>query len=153
MPIKCDIVTQERSLFSGEVDYISLPGVDGRMGILPDHSPMLTNLDFGEIMVRDKNGESFFAIGGGFAEIQPDAVTILVDSAERADEIDPARAELARTRARQAMEAGEREDPIRYAQIEAALRRAQIRIDVSLRRAGRRRRGTAAELRSEEENE
>jgi F-type H+-transporting ATPase subunit epsilon len=140
MPFQCDIVTQERTVFSGEADYVSLPGTEGRMGVLPNHSPMLTGLDFGEVMVRAAGTEQFFAIGGGFAEILPTRVIVLADSAERADEIDLERAEQARGRAEQAMKEGVPADAARYAQIEAALKRARIRIDVGRRRAGRGRR-------------
>ena len=140
MPIQCDIVTQERSVFSEEVEYVSLPGSEGMMGILPNHAPMLTALAFGEVMVRNQGDEQFFAIGGGYAEVQPDRVIILADSAEQAGEIDLERAEKAREKAEQAMKEGVPTDAAKYAQIEAALRRAQIRIDVGVRRSSRRRR-------------
>jgi F-type H+-transporting ATPase subunit epsilon len=124
------------------------------MGILPHHSATLTALAFGEVMVRSGGQEEYFAVGGGFAEIQPDKVIILANSAEQADEIDLARAEEAQARARQAMAEGVRDDPQRYAQIEAALRRAQIRIDVRMRRTGARRvRGVPTSLGSEQEEE
>jgi F-type H+-transporting ATPase subunit epsilon len=140
MPLQCDIVTQERTVFSQEVDYVSLPGTEGIMGILPNHAPLLTALSFGEVMVRKQGDEEFFAIGGGFAEIRPSQVIVLADSAEQAEEIDLDRAQKARQEAEKAMaEGGVSEDAARYAQIDAALRRAQIRIDVS-RRRGRRRR-------------
>jgi F-type H+-transporting ATPase subunit epsilon len=154
MPIQCEIVTQERTVYSQEVDYVSLPGVEGRMGILPNHAPLLTSLDFGEVMVRRAGEEEFFAIGGGFAEIRPDQVIVLADSAEHAEVIDTGRAEEARAQAEEAMKEGVHEDAAHYAQIEAALRRAQIRIDVGMRRSSgrRRRRIGMAELASEEED-
>ena len=134
----CDIVTQERTVFSGEVQYVSLPGSEGRMGILPNHSSMLTTLGFGEVVVRNKDGnEAYFAIGGGFAEVQPDKVVVLADSAEQADEIDIDRAQKARARAEKYMAEGVPEDPERYAQIRASLQRAQIRIDVARKRRHR----------------
>ena len=140
MPLQCDIVTQERTVFSEEVDYVSLPGAEGVMGILPNHAPLLTALSFGEVMVRRAGDEEYFAIGGGFAEIRPGQVIVLADSAEQAEEIDLDRAQQARDRAEKAMAEGVvSEDAARYAQIDAALKRAQIRIDVS-RRRGRRRR-------------
>jgi F-type H+-transporting ATPase subunit epsilon len=146
----CDIVTQERSVFSGEVQYVSLPGSEGRMGILPNHSSMLTTLGFGEVVVRNKDGrEAFFAIGGGFAEVQPDKVVVLADSAEQADEIDIDRAQKARERAEKYMAEGVPEDPERYAQIRASLQRAQIRIDVARRR---RQRATMPTLGSSQED-
>ena len=137
MPIHCDLVTQERLLYSGEVNYVSLPGVEGVMGILPNHAPLLTALIFGEVIIRHSEGEEFYAIGGGFVEVQPDKVVILADTAEQAEDIDLERAERARERAVQQMSEGVKEDPIRYAQIEASLRRAQIRIDVSRKRSMR----------------
>jgi F-type H+-transporting ATPase subunit epsilon len=155
MTIQCDIVTQERTVFSEQVDFVSLPAAEGVMGILPNHAPLLTSLRFGEVMVRRERDEQFFAIGGGFAEIQPDHVIILADSAEHAEEIDIERAEQARQKAEELMEEGVSVDSARYAQIDAALKRAQIRIDVSMKRAGRqpRRRREMAGFRREEEEE
>lgn len=137
MPIQCDIVTQERTVFSGEVDSVNLPGSEGRMGILPNHTALLTTLDFGEVVVRTGDQEEFFAIGGGFVEIQPDHVTILADSAEHAEEIDHERAARARERAEKLMSEGVPEDPEYYAQIRASLMRAQVRMDVARRRRRR----------------
>ena len=138
MLLKCDIVTQERTVYSEEVDYVSLPGTEGVMGILPNHSSLLTALSFGEVMVRKDGDEEFFAIGGGFAEIRPDRVIVLADSAEQAEEIDIERATAAREQAAKAMEEGVvDEDAARYEQIEAALGRAQIRLDVGRRRRTR----------------
>ena len=141
MPMQCDIVTQERTVFSGEVASVSLPGTEGRMGILPNHSALLTTLGFGEVVVRPSaGGEEFFAIGGGFAEVQPTKIVVLADSAEHADDIDLDRAEKAREQAEELMKEGVPEDPDRYAQIQASLMRAQIRLDVGRRHSGRRRR-------------
>ena len=137
MPIQCDIVTQERTVFSGEVDSVNLPGSEGRMGILPNHTALLTTLDFGEVVVRQGDQEEYFAIGGGFVEVQPDHVTILADSAEQAEEIDQKRAEIARQRAEELMAKGVPEDPEYYAQIRASLMRAQVRMDVARRRRRR----------------
>ena len=116
MPIHCEIVTQERTVFSGDVDSVNLPGTEGRLGVLPRHSATLTTLAYGEVMVRIDGDESFYAIGGGFAEIRPDKVTVLADSAEQADDIDLDRAEKARERAEKLMSEGVPEDPDRYAQ-------------------------------------
>jgi F-type H+-transporting ATPase subunit epsilon len=155
MPIQCDIITQERTVYSEQVDYVSLPGTEGVMGILPNHAPLLTALAFGEVKIRKDGDEEYFAIGGGFAEVQPDHVIILADSAEQADEIDFERAQKAREQAEQAMKEGVSEDAANYAQIEAALRRAQIRLDVSRRRRSSkpRRRLGVAELAGEAEDE
>lgn len=140
MPMQCDIITQERVVFSDQVDSVNLPGAEGRMGILPNHSALLTSLGFGEIVVRTQGEEEFFAIGGGFAEVQPDSVTVLADSAEHVAEINIERAMEARQRAERLMEEGVPEDPERYAQIRASLQRAQIRIDVARRHRQRRQR-------------
>ncbi len=134
MPIQCEIVTQERTVFSGEVDAVNLPGSEGRLGILPNHTPLLTTLSYGEVIVRQSGQEQYFAVGGGFAEIQPTKVIVLADSAERAEEIDIQRAMAARQRAEKMMAEGVPEDPERYAQIRASLQRAQIRLNVAQRR-------------------
>jgi F-type H+-transporting ATPase subunit epsilon len=134
MPIQVEIVTQERTVFSGEVDAVNLPGSEGRLGILPNHSPLLTTLGYGEVIVRKDGQEDYYAVGGGFAEVQPEKVIVLADSAERSDEIDLDRAMTARMQAEKMMEEGVPEDPERYAQIRASLQRAQIRINVSQRR-------------------
>ena len=151
MSFECNIVTQERTVFSGEIKSVSLPGTEGRMGILPNHSPLLTTLGFGEVLVRTPNGEEqFFAIGGGYAEVQPDKVTVLADSAEQAQEIDIERAERARELAEKAMAEGKLDDPDQYAQIQASLMRAQIRVDVGRKRAGRRQRELAGQSYAED---
>ncbi len=134
MPIHCDIVTQERTVYSNDVDAVNLPGTEGRLGILPNHTPLLTTLAFGEVVVRKDGQEEFFAIGGGLAEVQPNRVIILADSAEHVEEINIRRAEEARERALKLMAEGVPEDPERYAQIRASLQRAQVRIDVARRR-------------------
>lgn len=138
MPFRCEIVTQERVVFSGEADYVSLPGIEGVMGVLPNHSAMLTALAFGEVMVRSRGQEAFFAVGGGFVEIQPDHITVLADSAEQAEEIDIDRAQKAREHAEQMMKEGVPTDPVHYQQIQIALQKAQIRMDVARKRQHRR---------------
>jgi F-type H+-transporting ATPase subunit epsilon len=134
MPLQCEIVTQERTVFSGRVDSVNLPGSEGRMGILANHAPLLTTLAFGEVIIRRDGQEEFFAIGGGFAEVQPDKVIVLADSAEHVAEIDIQRAEEARKQAEKMMAEGVPDDPEYYAQVRASLQRAQVRIDVARRR-------------------
>lgn len=151
MPIRCEIVTQERMVYSDDVSSVSLPGIEGRMGILPHHSSLLTVLDFGEVIVRKDGEEEFFAIGGGFAEIQPDKVIVLADSAEHADEIDIERAEAARARAEQAMAEGIKVHD-NYEMIEASLRRANLRIDISKRRQRQSRKRSVPNLASHDQN-
>ena len=142
MPLELDIVTQERKVYSETVDSVNLPGIMGRMGILPNHSPVLTVLDFGEVIIRKDGKEEYFAIGGGIAEVNPDKVIILADSADHAEEIDEQKAEEARQAAAKAMEEGIPEDPEQYRMLEAQLRREQLRVDISRKRS----RGPAANI-------
>jgi F-type H+-transporting ATPase subunit epsilon len=90
MPIHCQIVTQDKLLFEGPADIIVAPGAEGEMGILPNHAPLLTTLDFGVLRVRYEGEEQIFTIAGGFLEVRPDVVTVLADVGERVDEIDEA---------------------------------------------------------------
>ena len=140
MPLRLDIVTVERLVYSEEVDMVIAPGIEGELGILPRHAPLLTALTYGELRVKRGDEEDSFAIGGGFIEVQPDQVTILADAAERADEIDLERAEAARRRAEEKIEDAARTD-IDFSRADAALRRSLIRIKVAearRRRGGRR---------------
>ena len=93
MSILVDIVTPERQLLSEEVDMVTIPGIDGQMGILRGHVPLLTTLDIGEIVLHTKSGDRHIAVGGGVVEVRPNKVTIMAESAERAEEIDLQRAE------------------------------------------------------------
>jgi F-type H+-transporting ATPase subunit epsilon len=143
MPIRCEIVSQDRTVFEGDVDNVVLPGTEGEMGILPHHSPLLTTLKYGVVKVRSKGREQIFAVGGGVAEVQPDIVTVLANSAEDIYEIDLARAEAAKRRAEEALAQAEPTSPEQIQLIEAALRRSTLRIEVASRyrqradRAGR----------------
>ncbi|RME42277.1 MAG: F0F1 ATP synthase subunit epsilon [Caldilineae bacterium] len=137
MPIQLEIVTVERLLYSDEVDMVIAPGSEGVLGILPHHAPLLTSLNYGELIVRKQGEEDqSFAIGGGFIEVQPDKVTVLADTAERADEINLERAKAARDRAAKLIEEGglSMDDLIRA---EAAMRRALARIKVAEKRRRR----------------
>lgn len=133
MPIRCEIVSQDRMVYEGDADIVVLPGMDGEMGILPHHAPLLTTLKFGIIKVRAKGEEQVFAVAGGVAEIQPDLVTVLADAAENVQEIDVARAEAARKRAEEALAKVKPEDADAYLALEAALRRSNLRIDAAKR--------------------
>ncbi len=133
--IKLDIVTAERVVYSEEVDVVVAPGIDGQLGILPHHAPLMTALQAGELLVR-KGGEEFsMAISGGFLEVRPDKIIVLADAAERAEEIDLARAEAAKRRAEEQLS---RPTPdVDLAQAEASLRRALARLKVGERRRRR----------------
>ena len=129
MPIRCEIVSQDRMVFEGDVDIVVLPGSAGEMGILPHHAPLLTTLQYGVIKVRTKGKEEIFTVAGGVAEIQPDIVTVLADAAENVKEIDLDRAEAARKRAEEMLERGVPADTDTYLVVEAALRRSNLRLD------------------------
>jgi len=129
MPIRCEIVSQDRMVFEGDVDIVILPGSAGEMGVLPNHAPLLTTLNYGIIKVRTKGEEEIFTVAGGVAEVQPEIVTVLADAAENVREIDLERAEAARKRAEEILEKGVSEETDRYLAIEAALRRSNLRLD------------------------
>jgi F-type H+-transporting ATPase subunit epsilon len=132
--IRCEVITAERRVFEDDVDMVVAPGIEGQLGILPHHAPLITSLTFGELIIhRESKPDEFIAIGGGFMEVGPGHVTILADSAERAAEIDVARAEEARRRAEEAMAQKHRED-VDFIRAEAALRRSMIRLKVARRR-------------------
>jgi F-type H+-transporting ATPase subunit epsilon len=131
MTIRCEIVSQDRTVFQGDVDIVVLPGALGEMGILPHHAPVLTTLKFGVIKIRRAGREELFAVAGGMAEVQPDIVTILADAAENIEEIDIVRAKAAKKRAEDALaQLSPETDRDVYLTMEAALRRSNLRLDV-----------------------
>ena len=136
MPIHLDIVTIERVVVSEDVDYVSAPGIDGVVGILPQHEPLLTALSIGELRYKKGNQETAYAIGGGFMEVRPDKVTVLADVAESADEIDEQRAEAARKRAQELMAQKVQGDSgaVQALLLEQTMRRAELRLKVARRR-------------------
>jgi F-type H+-transporting ATPase subunit epsilon len=129
MTIRCEIVSQDRMVFEGDVDIVVLPGSAGEMGILPHHAPLLTTLKYGFIKVRQQGKEEVFTVAGGVAEVQPQIVTVLADAAENIEEIDETRAEQARERAQEMLAKGVPADTDAYLAIEAALRRSNLRLD------------------------
>jgi F-type H+-transporting ATPase subunit epsilon len=132
-----EIVTIERKVFDDEVNMVVAPGSEGMLGILPRHTPLLTALNYGELQIKKEGQEDqFFAIGGGFMEVQPNHVVVLADSAEHAEEIDVERAEAARRRAEESLARAPEE--LELEQAEAALRRSVIRLKVAERRRGTR---------------
>jgi F-type H+-transporting ATPase subunit epsilon len=136
MTIRCEIVSQDRTVFQGDVDIVILPGVAGEMGILPHHAPVLTILKYGVIKIRRQGKEELFAVAGGMAEVQPEVVTILADAAENIQEIDVTRAQAAKKRAEDALAKIKPEDHDTYLTMEAALRRSNLRLDVVRRYRG-----------------
>lgn len=133
MPLTVSIVTAEREVYAEEgVDEITVPGSEGELTVLPKHAPLLTMIKPGIMRIVKGNDETISTITGGFLEVRDDRVTILADSAERAEEIDVARAEEARIRAQRALD--ERESREDLAAAAAALQRSLLRLRAAERR-------------------
>jgi len=127
--IQLTIVTPERSLVSEQVDEIQIPGAEGYLGVLPGHAPLFTELKVGELSYRKGGNWTSLAVAWGFAEVLPDQVRVLAETAERAVEIDLERAMKARERAEQRLTKGG--DDVDYDRARIALQRALIRIQVA----------------------
>jgi F-type H+-transporting ATPase subunit epsilon len=132
MSIKVEIVTRDRRLVSDEVDMITLPGIEGQMGVMHGHAPLLSTLDIGEIILHKGADAVYIAVGGGVVEVRPDKVTVLAESAEHAEEIDEERAVQARERAAQSL--AENPPGERKVIIQQAYRRSTLRMKVARRR-------------------
>jgi F-type H+-transporting ATPase subunit epsilon len=130
MPIHVEIVSQEAPVFEEkEADIVLIPGVEGMMGVLPNHAPVLTQLGFGELIVRKGNAEEIFAIYGGVVEIRPDKIVVLADMAESAFALNSEAAEQARANAEQRLAEGVPPDQRREAAL--SLRRANLELRLS----------------------
>jgi|SRR5687767_5884994 len=134
MPLKLEIVTAERLVLADDnIDMVVAPSVDGEVGILPNHAPLIAILQIGELRVKKGADEQSIVVAGGFMEVLDDKVTVLADTAERSEEIDLAAAEQARTRAQDALankDAGQAD--LEMAQ--AAMRLAALRLRIGQRR-------------------
>jgi F-type H+-transporting ATPase subunit epsilon len=134
--IELIVVTPERQLLRETVVEVTIPGLDGELGILPGHAPLITELGIGELHYRTTNSSQpiLLAVLRGFAEVLPDRVTILAETAERAEEIDVARAEAAKARAEQRLAAHDAN--IDWDRATVSLQRALIRIQVARKYRG-----------------
>ncbi len=142
-PMLLEIITAERQVYSDEVDIVVAPGIEGQLGILPHHAPLMTVLQPGELMVRKDGVENYLVVTGGFMEVLGNKVTILADAAENSDEIDEQRAQTAIERAQERVR--NRESDVQLEEALHSLRRAQVRVGVA-----RRRRRTGAQDRMEQ---
>ena len=133
--LKFEIVAAERVVYSDEVDVVIAPGIEGQMAILPQHAPLLTMLQPGDLTVRKGGEEQVMFVSGGFLEVMQNRVTVLADTAERAEEIDLSRAEEARRRAEERLRVHPEDADL--ARAEVALKRAMMRIKVAERRRRR----------------
>ena len=129
--ILLEIVTPDRALVREEVDEIQLPGSEGYLGVLPGHTPLLTTLKVGELWYRVGAEKHFLAIAGGFVEILPDRVTVLAQIAERAQEIDIARAEAAKGRAEERL--AKPSSDLDFDRARIAMMKSLIRLQVASR--------------------
>jgi F-type H+-transporting ATPase subunit epsilon len=131
--IRLEIVTPDAKTYSEEVDMVTLPGVEGEMGIFPMHVPLMTQVVPGEVAVRKDGRDYFLAVGEGFVEITADRVAILTDMAIRAESIDEAQAEEARRRAEARL--SERLDDAEAAMVSASLAHSLAQLKVKRRQA------------------
>jgi F-type H+-transporting ATPase subunit epsilon len=130
MPIHVELVTQEKKVFDEpEADIVTVPAVEGEMGVLPNHAPVLTTLTYGELVVRKGATEERFAIYGGVVDVRPDKVVVLADLAESSFALDLEKAQEAREQARQALDQAPTETENREALM--ALRRANLAVRIS----------------------
>lgn len=104
MRIQLEVVTPDRQVVHESVDSVSIPGKEGYLGVLPGHAPLLSEIQSGQLQYQREGGRHYLALSGGFAEVLPDSVIILAQTAERAEEIDVPRAERAQQRAQERLE-------------------------------------------------
>ena len=133
--LKLEIVTPEAKTYSEDVDMVTLPGVEGEMGIFPQHVPLMTQLKPGEIIVRKGGQEYFLAVGEGFVEVTGERVAVLTDMAVPFDQIDEVKVEEARKRAEARL--AEKLDDEQSAAVQASLANALAQLNVKRRRQGR----------------
>ena len=129
-PMRLEIITAEREVYADDVDVLVAPGIEGQLGILPHHAPLMTALQPGELLIRKDGEESYLAVTGGFLVVIGNKVTILADACERSDEIDEERAQAAIDRATDDLSRVEANQQL--AQAAVAMRRAQVRLNICL---------------------
>jgi F-type H+-transporting ATPase subunit epsilon len=134
--LKFELVTPQRKVVSEEVDEITATGTLGEFGVLPGHAPFLTSLKIGELSYKKGGAVFHLAVNSGYFEVVNDMVTVLVDSSERAEEIDLDRAKRAQARAEEGLKSVSQEDK-QYKEMETALQRALIRMQVAAKAARR----------------
>jgi F-type H+-transporting ATPase subunit epsilon len=133
MPLFLEIVTPERLAYSDVVDAVTLPGIEGELGVLPHHAPLVSMLGLGELRIRKGGETETFAIAGGFLQVRPDKVVVMAEMADLAAEIDLEKANEARREAERALEGGFHEGADLSA-ARAALQVALLRQRVAERR-------------------
>jgi F-type H+-transporting ATPase subunit epsilon len=135
MTLRLEVVSPDGRVFADDVDSVVVPGIEGELGILPHHTPLVTALGTGELRIRQSGTVQFMLISGGFVEVRPDKVVVLAFVAEHSDEIDAAAAAAARKAAEADLEAVH--DPVDLARVRAALQTALMRERIATRRSQR----------------
>ena len=133
--MQLEIISAERQVYSDDVEAVVAPGVEGQLGILPHHAPLMTVLQPGEILIRKDGTETYLAVTGGFMEVIGNKVTILADACERSEEINEARAQEAVEKARDRI--AHHDSDFQMERALASMRRAQARVNVARRRRAR----------------
>jgi len=135
MTLRLEVVSPDGRVFTDDVDSVVVPGIEGELGILPHHTPLVTALGTGELRIRTAGTVQFMLISGGFVEVRPDKVVVMAFVAEHSDEIDAAAAAAARKAAEADLEAVH--DPVDLARVRAALQTALMRERIATRRSQR----------------
>jgi F-type H+-transporting ATPase subunit epsilon len=133
MKIKFRIVTPEKTVFEDEIDQVTLPTQEGEITVLPNHIPLISVLQAGELVAKKGGEEIAMAVSGGMVEVRSNEITILADTAERAEEIDIARAEEAKQKAEKLKDERIQTDEAQYATAAAILEKNLVRIKVARR--------------------
>jgi F-type H+-transporting ATPase subunit epsilon len=131
--IELHIVTPDRGIVREQVDEVEIPGAHGYFGVLPGHTPLLAELAVGELWYRQGQEKTYLAIAYGFAEVLPDRVTVLAQIAERAEEIDTARAEESKKRAEERLKQPVQQQDVDYERARVALQKSLARLNVASR--------------------
>ena len=134
--MKFEIVTAEKVVYSADVDVVVAPGIEGQLGILPHHAPLMTMLQPGELLVRKDGEEELIFISGGFLEVRVDKLVVLADTAEKAEEIDVDRAEAARRRAEERL--AQYTGDVDLERARASMLRSLVRLKVAEKRRKKR---------------
>ena len=133
--MRLEIITAERQVYADDVEMVVAPGMEGQLGILAHHAPLMTALQPGEILIRKDGEDTYLAVTGGFMEVIGNTVTILADAAEHSEEIDEERAQAAVALAREQM--SQQGAGLQLERVAASLRRAEVRLNVARRRRPR----------------
>ena len=133
--MRLEIITAERQVYADDVELVVAPGIEGQLGILAHHAPLMTALQPGEILIRKDGEDSYLAVTGGFMEVIGNTVTILADACERSEEIDEDRAQAAVDLAKE--QQSQQGAGLQLERVAASLRRAEVRLNVARRRRPR----------------